>query len=542
MVQFNSKGGVNIVPNELLKNQAPYESSGYLMDEPQAVEVTLCSDPAVAGAKFRVIRSAGSPDKPNGIKLQMPIRKTAPMKQQVMGYVSIPWLEDWYGDVMDPQSIEHAANSFLKNLQAGHVEGNGIGEEHEAFWDNAHVIQSVVDYNGKIGGIPGGWWIAIQITDPTAWQKVLDGKYTGFSLGSYVRFVNTQNENFKGELFQKVPDLKKQSSAKPTKGKPGMFENPGEYGFPTDQSAYADPANNKFPIDTRSRAYATLRYVLDNYASEGYSIEELKFVVRRMLAAIVAHGDAVPDDVMNRVGFATKQSAVDHACEFGMKVQSAATTSVEEEINMATKLSPELLEALQAIAQDTIAPALKEQNDKINALLDSMKPKTQSADDPKPEEQKPEAEKPTEEPKGEEQKAQAADIKAIVLEVLKEQAAQKPTEEPKKPVEEPKTQAAPDSDIKTVIAEFGKIMAAELQKSQQSTTAAIQALSDRINDLPMPRATVMKTMSKEDRTNHLEQIKRKIEGGFDITAEEGALAESLGVDFSADDPFAGLKA
>ena len=112
------------MPNELLKNQAPYESSGYLMDEPQAVEVTLCSDPAVAGAKFRVIRSAGSPDKPNGIKLQMPIRKTAPMKQQVMGYVSIPWLEDWYGDVMDPQSIEHAANSFLKNLQAGHVEGN----------------------------------------------------------------------------------------------------------------------------------------------------------------------------------------------------------------------------------------------------------------------------------------------------------------------------------------------------------------------------------------------------------------------------------
>ena len=321
-----------------------------------------------------------------------------------------------------------------------------------------------------------------------------------------------------------------------------MFENPGEYGFPTEQSAYADPANNKFPINTRSRAYATLRYVLDNYASEGYSIEELKYVVRRMLAAIVAHGDEVPDDVMGRVGFATKQSAVDHAGEFGMKVQSV-TTTVEEEINMGKNLSPELLEALQAIAQDTIAPALKEQNDKINALLTSLK--VQNTPEPKQTEE-PKNQKVEEEPKQqtEEQKVQqTTDIKAIVLEVLKEQAAaqQKTVEEPKKPVEEPKQQNTQDTDIKAVIAEFGKIMATELQKSQQSTTEAIQALSDRINDLPMPRATVMKTMSKEDRTNHLEQIKRKIEGGFDITAEEGALAESLGVDFSADDPFAGLK-
>lgn len=533
------------MPNELLKNQAPYISSGYLMDEPQAVEVTLCNDPAVAGAKFRVIRSAGSPDKPNGIKLQMPVRKKEPMKQQVMGYVSIPWLEDWYGDVMDPQSIEHAANSFLKNLQQGNVQGNGIGEEHEAFWNNAHVIQSVVDYNGKIGGIPGGWWIAIQVTDPTAWQKVLDGQYTGFSLGSYVRFVNTQNEKFKEDLFQKVPNLKNHNSAKPTKGKPGMFENPGEYGFPTEQSAYADPANNKFPIDTRSRAYATLRYVLDNYASEGYSIEELKYVVRRMLAAIVTHGDEVPGDVMERVGFATKQSAVDHAGEFGMKIQNTATTSVEEEFNMGTKLSPELLEALQAIAQDTITPALKEQNDKINAMLASLKvqntpesqPETKPAEEPKQQSTE-DTQKTTEEPKN-----QVADIKAIVLEVLKEQAtAQQKTAEKTIPVEEPKTQSTQDTDIKTVVAEFGKIMAAELQKSQQSTAEAIQALSDRINEMPIPRATVMKTMSKEDRTNHLEQIRRKIEGGFDITAEEGALAESLGVDFSADDPFAGLKA
>lgn len=540
MVQFNLKGGVDTVPNELLKTQAPYDPSGYLMDEPQAVEVTLCNDPAVAGAKFRVVRSAGNPDKPNGIKLQMPVRKKAPMKQQVMGYVSIPWLEDWYGDVMDPQSIEHAANSFLKNLQQGNVAGNGIGEEHEAFWNNAHVIQSVVDYNGKIGGIPGGWWIAIQITDPTAWQKVLDGDYTGFSLGSYVRFVNTKSDDFKASLFQKIPDFKDKSSAKPSKGKPGMFEHPGEYGFPTEQSAYADPANNKFPIDTRSRAYATLRYVLDNYDSEGYAIEELKYVVRRMLAAIVAHGDVVPEDALKRAGFATKQSAVDHAGEVGMKMQSAATTTVEEEINMGTKLSPELLEALQAIAQDTIAPVLKEQNDKISALMASLDPKAQSTPDPK----QVEDQKPTEEPKqvedqkpAEEPKDQTADIKAVVLEVLKEQAAVQ-----KKPAEEPKTQAAPETDIKAVVAEFGKIMADELQKSQQSTAAAIQALSDRINELPMPRATVMKTMSKEDRTNHLEQIKRKVEGGFDITAEEGAFAEALGVDFSADDPFAGLKA
>ena len=532
------------MPNMLLPGQEPYEPSGWFMEEPQAIEITLCGEPAVRGALFRVIQNA---DTKHTLKLQMPVRKKNKVKQQVMGYVSIPWLEDFYGDVMDPSAVEHAANSFMHNLQMGLVTGGGVGEEHVAFWNNAHVIQSCIDYTGGIGGIPGGWWIAIQVTDPDTWQKVTDGTYSGFSLGSAVHFVNTQSEDFKSKLYARIPDLRSYSATKPSKGKVGAFANPGEYGFPVDQAAYADPTNNKFPIDTRSRAYATLRYVLENYDSEGYGIDELKYVVRRMLAAIVSHGDAVPPDVMGRAGFSTKQSILDFIQNSGLKTQ-ATHTSVEEDNNMSGTLSPEILEAIQASTQDSVNAAtqdIKNQLASIQALLTGAKVQTEDSDktpknseDTADEGQKDTAKKDDaqkDDSKADDAKQSvlsADDVRSIVQGMLGEIQS--------------KDQAASDKPLtvetfQAVLGEFGKSLATSLVESQKGTVDAVQAAAQRISELPMPRATALRTMTNNDKSNFMASVKQKVESGADLSLEDMQRAEQLGADFSLADPFARLS-
>lgn len=550
-ILYKKKGVTKEVPNMLLGGQQPYEPSGYFMDNPTAVEVTLCHSPAVAGAKFRVVRSAGNASQPMGIKLQMPAKKNA-MKQQVFGYVSIPWLEDWYGDVMDPTAIEHAAHSFLHNIQQGNSDGNGIGEEHMWFWNNAHVIQSAIDYNGGIYGVPGGWWFAVQITDPTTWQKVMSEEYTGFSLGSYVEWTDTHSDDVRLKILEGIPNMKAVSPVKPTKGKFGMFKDPGAFGFPTEQSDYADPANNKFPLNTRSRAYATLRYVLQNYDSEGYSIDELKFIVRRMLAAITAHGDDVPKEFMERAGFGSKQNVLDFAAENGIKAQSVQSNS-EEVTNMA--LSPEILEAIQTAVHDTVGTEMATQKavlDSIQKSLQSMStqaapvannaPATQAAPTQPVE--------PTGAPAAPAQPVQQSfsldDIKNVVSEVLKSQQTSAAPATPATPATPaaPVAQAAPAAPATQSFdpTELAKIVAqttaAALAEQSKQSLEAMQGIANAISSMPLPRSTSAKTMSADQKTQFIQSMVAKVQSGMDISSEEGRLAEQMGVDFNADNPFA----
>ena len=68
-------------------------SSGFLMDEPHALEVTLTGRPAVANAMWRVIRSQTDEGKPKFQTPAIPIKSRKDAKRQVFGYVSVPWLE-----------------------------------------------------------------------------------------------------------------------------------------------------------------------------------------------------------------------------------------------------------------------------------------------------------------------------------------------------------------------------------------------------------------------------------------------------------------
>lgn len=525
------------MPNSLAHGQSPYESSGYLMDEPHAVEITLCSQPAVAGAKFLMLRNIaptqGQPDQVR--KMQMPIRKSDKLKRQVFGYVSLPWLEDWYGDVMDPNSIEYAANSFLNNLQQGNTQGNGVGENHTEFWDNAYVCQSVVDYEGSIAGVPGGWWVGVQITDPTVWDKVISNQYTGFSLGSMVRFVSTRNESFLENLWKSMPDLISAQSKRPTKGKCASLNTPDTFGYPTDKSAYADPDNNKYPIDTRSRAYATLRYVLQAYESEGYSIDELKFVVRRMLAAIASYGDEVPVEVLGKVGL-NKQSVIEHAGESGLKIQTSQNPKEESTMADNLTLSPVTQQAINDAVSEQIKPVFQTIDTKLNSLLKGQtttetpaattgEAQTTATIDTKP------GANPTVDPTTTPAQDSVIATAQAVLAILKEQGFIQSTPNsapaPAAPAVSTSLQTA---DVAVVVAKAAAQAVADAMGTKlNEVTTAMQSISSRIDSIPIPRSSQLKTMSKGELGSAKQALAAALKAGKDVNTHE---ASQLGFDMS----------
>lgn len=112
------------------------------------------------------------------------IAKSDEYKQIVYGVVFPPDEEDLQGDFMTAEDIEEAAHRYM----ASRV----IGSEHEEPMD-ATCVESFIapcdfEANGQYGPQPvtkGSWIVAAKINDPAEWQKVVDGTYTGFSVGGF---------------------------------------------------------------------------------------------------------------------------------------------------------------------------------------------------------------------------------------------------------------------------------------------------------------------------------------------------------------------
>lgn len=130
-----------------------------------------------------------TPESGEMLKGRFSIRKSDSDKMQAFGWASISvtesgeQLEDWQGDMIDPEDLEQAAYEFVLFY------GNG-GEMHNP--DKkivARLIESAVFTEEKMkllgipaGTLPVGWWIGFQVTDPEVWKKVKDGTYSMFSI------------------------------------------------------------------------------------------------------------------------------------------------------------------------------------------------------------------------------------------------------------------------------------------------------------------------------------------------------------------------
>lgn len=115
------------------------------------------------------------------------IKKSDDEKMQAFGWANVSimengeTLEDWQGDIVEPDELESAAYDFVRFYREG-------GEMHER-GGAATLIESVMFTKEKMqalgipeGTLPVGWWIGFQVTDPEVWEKVKDGTYPMFSI------------------------------------------------------------------------------------------------------------------------------------------------------------------------------------------------------------------------------------------------------------------------------------------------------------------------------------------------------------------------
>lgn len=147
-----------------------------------------------------IMKIRDEPDnKPEVTKRKFQVKKTNNEKMQAFGWASVAiaengeTLEDWQGDIIEPDELESAAYKFVDLYREG-------GEMHER-GGVAYLIESVVFTEEKMaamgipeGTLPVGWWIGFQLTDADVWQKVKDGTYSMFSIEGEAERVKVNNE------------------------------------------------------------------------------------------------------------------------------------------------------------------------------------------------------------------------------------------------------------------------------------------------------------------------------------------------------------
>ncbi len=141
------------------------------------------------------------PEELDGVlKSRFKIMKSDDEKMLAFGWANVSMrvdgelIEDWQGDIIEPQVLEEAAYEYVR------LYGEG-GEMHER-GGVAVLIESVVFTKEKMqaigipaGTLPVGWWIGFKVTDKCVWEKVKDGTYQMFSIEGEAERVNVEDEN-----------------------------------------------------------------------------------------------------------------------------------------------------------------------------------------------------------------------------------------------------------------------------------------------------------------------------------------------------------
>ena len=129
------------------------------------------------------------------LKGRFKIEKVSEDKMLAFGWASVAiradgeQIEDWQGDMIDPEDLEAAAYEFVELYREG-------GEMHER-GGTAVLVESVVFTPEKTalmgipeGTVPTAWWIGFKVLDPDVWEKVKDGTYPMFSIEGTAERVN----------------------------------------------------------------------------------------------------------------------------------------------------------------------------------------------------------------------------------------------------------------------------------------------------------------------------------------------------------------
>lgn len=115
-----------------------------------------------------------------------PIIDPTKNKHIIYSVVLEPNTVDAHSDVMRPEDIEETAHDFMRN---GQVIGSMHNERINAYCVESFIApQDLTFPDGMYGPqtvTKGSWVIGIKILDDAEWQKVVDGVYTGVSIGGF---------------------------------------------------------------------------------------------------------------------------------------------------------------------------------------------------------------------------------------------------------------------------------------------------------------------------------------------------------------------
>ena len=134
------------------------------------------------------------------IKGHFRIAKSDDEKMLAFGWANVSMrvdgelIEDWQGDIIEPEELEAAAYEYVR------LYGDG-GEMHER-GGVAVLIERVVFTEDKMaamgipaGTLPVGWWIGFKVTDKDVWEKIKNGTYSMLSIEGEAERVQAENEN-----------------------------------------------------------------------------------------------------------------------------------------------------------------------------------------------------------------------------------------------------------------------------------------------------------------------------------------------------------
>lgn len=122
-------------------------------------------------------------------EMDFKIKKAEPDKMLVFGWGNVAvrkdgeLIEDFQGDMIDPDELEKAAYDYVLEFRA-------TGERHDpALRNKGRLVESCVLTKEKqeamgipAGVIPEGWWVGFKIDDTDTWNKIKKGEFQMFSI------------------------------------------------------------------------------------------------------------------------------------------------------------------------------------------------------------------------------------------------------------------------------------------------------------------------------------------------------------------------
>lgn len=126
-----------------------------------------------------------------GGKKKLKIAKADKKKQLIYGVVLEPNVMDSQEDFMLPEHVEQAAHTYMKKVVRGKASVAKLSHRQQGYFKGkASVIpvQSFIapvdfSYDGKETVRKGTWVMVLHCEDSNVWSDVMDGKYTGLSIG-----------------------------------------------------------------------------------------------------------------------------------------------------------------------------------------------------------------------------------------------------------------------------------------------------------------------------------------------------------------------